>query len=365
MALDLASPNTERRDALVGRLFQSAIDTAELLSINVGDRLGLYAALDGAGGLTAAELGTRAGTAERYTREWLEQQAVAGILEVDDPAAAPDRRRYSLPAEYHDIFIDQDSPVHLAPFAEMLALLARHVPDVVDAFRSGGGIAYDQFGLDGRRVQERVNRPLYTTLLPHVWLPEIADVHARLQADSPARVADIGCGAGLASIAIAQAYPNVRVDGFDNDAASIQMARANAAAAGVADRVQFNVRDCSDPALTGDYDLVAAFVMLHDVARPVETLRAMRQLAGAHGTVIVLDMRVGDSFVAPGPLTDRMAYAMSLLYCLPLSLADEPSVGTGTVMRVETFQTYARAAGFRDVQLLPIEHDFFRFFRLN
>jgi 2-polyprenyl-3-methyl-5-hydroxy-6-metoxy-1,4-benzoquinol methylase len=177
-------------------------------------------------------------------------------------------------------------------------------------------------------------------------------------------VADIGCGAGWASIAIARKYPNVIVDGFDNDALSIEIARENARAAGVADRVHFHVRDVSDPSLSGTYDLVAAFVMLHDVARPVETLEVMRTLAGELGTVLVVDMRVGAEFTAPADPRDRFAYTFSLLYCLPISLSEEQSAGTGTVMRLDTLQTYARAAGFREAQVLPIEHDFFSFYRL-
>ena len=366
MALTVAPPakSTEKRDALVGRLFQSAIEGAEVLSIWIGDRLGLYATLHTAGPLTSAQLAARSGTDERYTREWLEQQTVAGFVESANIDGAAGERTYTLPEEYVEIFLDFDSPVHLAPFAELFGVLAARVPDVVDAFRTGAGVAYDRYGLEVRRAQERVNRPLYVTLLPHVWLPEIPDVHTRLQSDPPARVADIGCGAGWASIAIAQAYPKVVVDGFDNDEPSITTARANAVASGVADRVHFHLRDVSHPGLTGQYDVVTAFMMVHDVARPVETLANMRRLAGASGTVLVMDMRVSDTFTAPGSPAERFAYASSLLYCLPVSLADEPSAGTGTVMRTSTFRKYAEAAGFREVFVLPIEHDFFRFYRL-
>jgi len=370
MALDVAPqpaavpPDSDKRDALVGRIFQSALEGAEVLSIYVGDRLGLYAELNRGGPLTSGELAARAGTAERYTREWLEQQATAGFLETDN-TPTPEQRRFTLPPEYAEIFLDPDSPIHLTPFAELLTVLASHAPDVVDAFRSGHGVTYDRFGVEARRAQERVNRPLYVTLLPNVWLPQLPDIHARLQATPPARVADIGCGAGWASIAIAQAYPHAIVDGFDIDEPSITMARANAAAAGVSDRVHFHVRDASDPALGGQYDLVAAFVMLHDVGRPVETLQVMRRLAGDRGAVLVMDMRVADAFAAPGSPSDRFAYTFSLLYCLPLGLADEPSIGTGTVMRQDTVREYALAAGFSQVATAPIEHDFFRFYRLS
>jgi SAM-dependent methyltransferase len=197
-----------------------------------------------------------------------------------------------------------------------------------------------------------------------VWLPQLPDIHTRLQQANSARVADIGCGAGWASIAIAQAYPNLIVDGFDNDGPSIAMALANAAAAGVADRVHFHVHDVAEP-IDGSFDLVAAFMMLHDVSRPVETLRVMREAAGQDGTAIVMDTRVADEFVAPGGPVDRFSYVFSLLYCLPLGLAEQPSAGTGTVMRIDTLRGYARAAGFDQVSVLPIEHDFFRFYRLT
>ena len=184
----------------------------------------------------------------------------------------------------------------------------------------------------------------------------------------PARVADVGCGAGWSSIALARAYPQARVDGFDLDAPSIELARRHAAAAGVADRVAFHARDAADPALAGAYDLVLAFETIHDMARPVEALRTMGRLAGAGGAVIVMDERVGEAFTAPGDPTERLFYGSSILFCLPTGLADgtpeRPSAGTGTVMRPATFRRYALEAGFGGVEILPIEHDFFRFYRL-
>jgi 2-polyprenyl-3-methyl-5-hydroxy-6-metoxy-1,4-benzoquinol methylase len=365
MALDIAPAAAEKRDALVGRLFQSAIEGAELFSVSIGNRLGFYRTLHTAGPLTSAELASRAGTAERYTREWLEQQTVAGFLETDDTSAPDAARRYRLPDAYAEIFTEPDSPYHLAPMADLSVVLGARVADVANAFRSGDGVAYDRYGLDARVAQENLNRPLATTLLPHVWLPNMPDIHARLASNPPARVADIGCGAGWSGIAIARAYPGVIVDGFDNDEPSIAAARANAAAAGVSDRVTFHLRDISDSDTSGSYDLVAAFMMVHDVGRPVDVLRTMRRLAGDRGAVLLMEMRVSDAFVAPGSPVDRFAYVSSVLYCLPMGLADMPSTGTGTAMRPETLRQYARAAGFENVTIAPVEHDFFRFYRLS
>jgi 2-polyprenyl-3-methyl-5-hydroxy-6-metoxy-1,4-benzoquinol methylase len=209
-----------------------------------------------------------------------------------------------------------------------------------------------------------MNRTQFVNLLGSDWLPAVPDVHARLQAGPPARVADIGCGTGWSSIAIARAYPKVMVEGFDSDDASIALARSNAAEAGVAQRVTFHLRDASDPQLVGRYDLVTFFECVHDFGRPVEALKVARRLLAEGGSVMVADERVGERFSAPSDDVERLMYGWSVLFCLPTGLADEPSVGTGTVMRPATLRRYAVEAGFRNVEVLPIENDFWRFYRL-
>jgi ubiquinone/menaquinone biosynthesis C-methylase UbiE len=196
------------------------------------------------------------------------------------------------------------------------------------------------------------------------WLPAIPDVHARLQAEPPALVADIGCGLGWSSIGIAQAYPNVQVDGFDLDGPSIEMARDNLAGLGLDGRVNFHERDAGDPSLAGRYDLVTAFECVHDMSDPVSALRTARRLAGEQGAVLVVDERVGDVFTPNGNEVEWMMYGWSVLHCLPVGMAEEPSAATGTVMRTDTLRQYAREAGFREVEVLPIENFFFRFYRL-
>jgi 2-polyprenyl-3-methyl-5-hydroxy-6-metoxy-1,4-benzoquinol methylase len=210
-----------------------------------------------------------------------------------------------------------------------------------------------------------MNRPLFVNLLGSEWLPAVPDVHARLQANPPARVADVGCGAGWSSIAIARAYPKVLVDGLDLDGLSIDLARTSADEEGLSGRVTFAVRDASDPGLAGSYDLVTAFETVHDMARPVDALRAMRGLVADGGAVIVADEKVGERFAAPGDEIERLNYGFSVLHCLPVSLVEQPSAGTGMVMRPDTLRRYADEAGFREVESLPIEHDLWRFYRLR
>lgn len=303
----------QRRDALVGRLFQGLLGTLDLLTVYVGDRLGLYRALADGGPAAAAELAARTGTGERYVREWLEQQATADILDVEDAAADPGARRYTLPAGHAEALLDRDSLNHIAPVGRFAACLGGVLPKVLEAFRSGGGVGWADFGADAREGQADFNRPIFLNLLGKEWLPSIPDVHARLTSDPPARVADIGCGAGWSGVAIAQAYPKVTVDGFDLDAPSIDLACQNASGAGVADRVHFQVRDASDPSLAGKYDLVMAFECVHDLPRPVVVLQNMRRLASEGGSVIIMDERVEERFTAPGGDVERLFYGFSVL----------------------------------------------------
>ncbi|MGH3811652.1 MAG: class I SAM-dependent methyltransferase, partial [Pseudonocardiaceae bacterium] len=190
------------------------------------------------------------------------------------------------------------------------------------------------------------------------------DLHARLSRDG-ARVADVGCGLGWSAIAIARAYPGVTVDGFDLDAPSIEAARRNADEAGVADRVHFAVTDAGSTGSDRRYDAVFAFECLHDLPDPVGVLAAMHRLAGDDGIVIVMDERAEDRFTAPGSEVERMLYGYSLICCLPDGMSQQPSAATGTVLRADTLTDYATRAGFSQVEALPLEHDFFRFYRLH
>jgi len=371
-----------RRDALAARVVTATIDALELFHIYVGDRLGLYRALAERGPLDPAGLAAAAGIALRYAQEWLEQQAVAGVLAVvglpgpageDNPAGQV--RRYRLPAGHAEVLLDGTSLCHQAPLASGVVGVARALPAVLDAFVTGGGVPYRHYGPDLRWCIGRTNRPLFLHQLGRDWIPAMPDVHRRLQSDPPARVADIGCGTGWSAIAIALAYPKARVDGFDLDEASIGEARVHAAAHGVTDRVAFHVADAArlTGATTATYDLACAFEALHDMTDPIGALIAMKTLVGGKGTVLIADEAVAETFTAPGDELERFHYGWSALHCLPCGLADHPAeeltrrvlAGTGTVLRPATLRAYARAAGFDDIEVLPIYHDVWRFYRLT
>jgi 2-polyprenyl-3-methyl-5-hydroxy-6-metoxy-1,4-benzoquinol methylase len=358
--------HTEQRDAFIERMLQATAGLFHIFSVYLGDRLGFYAALAQGEWLTSTELASRTRTIERYVREWLEQQTVAAILEVEDETQAALERRYRLPAGHREVLTERESLNYLAPLAQIAVGAVFPIQALLTAYRTGGGVPYGDYGVDLRQGQAGMNRNLFLYQLGQEYLPAIVDLHRRLQSDPPARIADIGCGVGWSSIGMARAYPNVRVDGFDLDAPSIDDAWGHAHQFGLTDRVTFHNRDAGDPALNGRYDLVTAFECIHDLGNPVGVLSVMRRLAGSSGAVIVMDERVGDAFTANGNEVEWMMYGWSVLHCLPVGMAEhQPSAATGTVMRTETLLGYAKEAGFRDVEVLPIDNFFFRFYRLH
>src|SRR5262245_14305538 len=235
-------------EELVERLFTAAIDTLEIASVHIGGRLGFYRALAGGGEATPGELAARTGTVERYVREWLEQQAVAGFLSVDDPDADPGERRYALPAAYRPVFVDEESLNLLTPLATLAIGVCAPMEALLDAYRTGGGVPFEAYGIHDAIGE--INRPQFVNLMTD-WLSSIPDVDARLRALPPARLADVACGTAWSSIAIARAYPEVTVHALDVDAESIETAHRNVAAAGLAERVKPAVHDASDPELGG------------------------------------------------------------------------------------------------------------------
>ena len=349
-------------DALTTRLLQSTIHALEVYSVYLGKELGLYAALQSGEWVTAPDLARRAGIAPRYAREWLEQQAVAGFLEVDVALAPADTRGYRLPTAHLNVLVTEDHPAHLAPLAQMVAGIGGTIERVLAAYRSGGGVPYPMFGAAFRKGQAGINRPAFARDLVEGWIPAAVDIHTRLMS-SPLRVADVGCGAGWSTIAIARAFPKADVIGFDADEASIVDARANAVAQQVA--VRFEARDAVAIADHGPFDLIVVLEALHDMARPADVLRSLRQTLAPEGCILVADEKVADTFHAPGDDIERLMYGWSIVHCLPVSLAEPPSAAIGTVIRVDKIRELAGAAGFVRVDVLPVDAGFFRIYRLS
>jgi SAM-dependent methyltransferase len=352
----------DRTEELADRLYRAEIGALELYTVYLGERLGLYRVLAERGPVTSGELAERSGTTERYVREWLEHHAAGGLLEVDDVGADPLARRYSLPPEHVPVLADPDDVRYAGYKGVDIVRAARQLPHLVEAFRTGGAPPPLPWAPEGRA---EFNRAKFLNLLGKEWLPAIPDVDERLRSEPPARVADVACGTGWSSIALAQAYPRVLVDGFDLDHDAIALARTNAATAGLADRVSFSVADAAALLATDRYDLITIIEALHDMSRPVDALRAARLALSSDGVLLVVDELVGDQFTAPSWDPDRHSYGWSVVSCLPDAMGDPQTRATGAVMRPAILRGYAKEAGFPDVEVLPIETAYWRFYRLG
>ncbi|MDP9395668.1 MAG: methyltransferase domain-containing protein [Actinomycetota bacterium] len=344
-------------EAMAERLLDAALATADIFAVYLGDRLGWYTALAVAGSLTPDQLARETSTHPRYAREWLEQQAATGIVIADSHGC------FALPPGAAEVLTDRNSLNYLAPIARMFAAAGAHLPDLVNAYRAGGGVAWSELGADARESQADMNRPWYEKALPRA-LAGVPAVHEIL--DRPGvRILDVGCGAGWSSIALARAYPAARVTGRDIDAPTVELARGNVETAGIADRVTLELGDAS--VLPPEaYNIAFAFECVHDMPRPVEVLRAVRAALRPGGLLVVMDEAVAEDFTAPADVTDRLMYGFSLLVCLPDGMSQQPSAGTGTVMRPRVLRSYAEQAGFRRTDVLPIEDfGFWRFYALH
>jgi 2-polyprenyl-3-methyl-5-hydroxy-6-metoxy-1,4-benzoquinol methylase len=329
-------------EAFAGRLMGGAIASLELATVYLGDRLGLYRALAERGPLTTAQLADATATHERYVREWARAQAVCGIVEPVDGG-------YRLPPEHAEALVNRESPAYVVPLATMNANGALVMRELLEAFRSGGGVGYERYGAEFRDAAQDLSRPLFLHGLGG-WMAALPEVHERLLAGG--RALDVGCGAGLAAVELARRYPDAVVEGVDVDGASIDLARANAREAGVT--VRFHVRDASDPGLEGGYDLVTLFESLHHLARPVEALRRLREQLAPGGTVLVAEFRTDGAF-------ERFAHLVSVVQCLPNAMAEQPSAALGAVMEPEAVFALAAEAGFAEAFVAPIEHEMLRF----
>ena len=353
---------SQNAEQFAERVFQSVLGTLESFSIYIGDRLGLYQALRDAPSSTSAAVASATGCNERYVREWLEHQAVSGIIEVLD-AEDPSQRRYSLGEGAAEVLAQPDSLNYMAAVVRMAVSTAAPLPELLQAFRSGGGVPWSSYGADAREGQADINKPIFLQLIGD-WFTSVPALHQRLSAGN-ARIADVGCGGGWSSIAMARAYSGVQVDGIDVDAPSIELAKANTKGTDVESRVSYIAADAGDASLNGRYDVVTVFEALHDMSQPVEVLRKLRGLLAEGGSVVVVDERVAERFEAAGDDIEKLMYGWSVMCCLATGMSEQPSAGTGTVMRPETLRAYAKDAGFMgDMESYEIGHPFFRLYRL-
>ena len=347
------------REQLVRRMDVATLGVFDVASTYLGVKLGLYRSLAEDGPATAAELAERTGTNERLVREWLEQQGATELLDATNDGG---EWRFALPSGHAAVLLDPDALDGVAGTVHSLIADLAQVPRLVETFRTGEGIPYADYGPDEAEGQALGTRPVYQAEIES-WLAAVPDLAERL-ATGTARVLDIGCGLGWSSVCMAKAHPGIVVDGVDLDPGSIEAAKQVAESEGVADRVRFELRDAATLAGAG-YDLATMFEMLHDLARPVEALRAAREALNPDGVVLVADEPCNDAFAGPADEQERRHYGYSVLHCLPASMTEPGSAATGTVIRPDIVRRYARDAGFSAVEVLPVESVAFRLYLLR
>jgi len=328
-------------DKLMQFVFRAVEEVGATLNtalVVMGDRLGLYRAMAGAGPLAAAELAERTGTAERYVREWLNAQAAGGYVNYD-----PESGRYTLPPEQTVALTDPDSPAYLPGFFQLALGSVADSPHIVDAARTGAGFGWHEHVPDVHEGCERFFRPGYNANLIGAWLPALDGVVAKLERG--ALVADVGCGHGSSTILMAQHFPNSVFVGSDYHAGSIETARRRAEEAGVADRVRFEIAPAA--AYDGiEYDLVTMFDCLHDMGDPAGAARHVRGTLKPDGTWMIVEPMAADRVEGNLNPVGRAYYSFSTLLCTPASLSQEVGLALGAQAGEARIADVVGTAGF-------------------
>ncbi|MGC1797310.1 MAG: class I SAM-dependent methyltransferase [Candidatus Acidiferrales bacterium] len=317
----------------------AAMNTALIL---IGDKVGLYKAMAGSGPMTSQELAAKTSTTERYVREWLAAQAAGGFVTYDAATG-----KYTLPPEQAMALADENSPVFLPGYFQIVEASMKSVAKITDAFRSGKGVGWHEHDPGLFPGVERFFRPNYRAHLIKEWIPALGDTEAKLKAGG--RVADIGCGLGTSTILMAQAYPNSNFVGFDYHARSIELAREAAAKAGVADRVKFEVAPAKEFSGKG-YHLVTFFDCLHYMGDPEGAARHVRETLDPNGAWMIVEPFANDKLEDNLNPIGRVFYAASTMLCTPASLSQEVGLGLGAQAGEGRLSKILKAAGFTRVR---------------
>jgi ubiquinone/menaquinone biosynthesis C-methylase UbiE len=347
----------KKRDLFAERIFNETNAAMSTLNLYLGYRLNLFHEIDSTGDVNPEELSQRTGYSLRYLREWLECMTAGGYI-----ANKSDSKRFFIPDEHRPVLLDEDDRSYAIPFVCYIPSFASVLTDLIEAFKSGGGVPYDRYGSDLIEAIGVGNRPMFVNDYAEKWISKMPDIENRLKEGS--KVADIGCGVGWSSITLAKAFPKIYVDAIDMDTASIQEANLNAQDAEVSKRITFHQSSLEESSLKGPYDLITAFEVIHDLAYPVKFLKKLHEIVSEDGAILIADEAVGETLEENKNFLGHLMYNFSVLHCLPQSLAFPDSAATGTVMSPSILREYSKKAGFTKVDILPIDNPLWRFYRL-
>lgn len=304
----------------------------------LGDRLGLYKAMAGAGPMTSQDVASKTGLSERYVREWMSAQAAGGILEYQ-----PETRRFTLSNEHALLLANDSGPAFLPAAYEIMRAMVIDEPRIEEAFRTGEGVGWDEHHPCLFSGTERFFRPSYVMNLVASWLPALDGVIPKLQAG--ARVADIGCGRGASTILMAQAYPKSQFWGFDYHEGSIEAARKAGELAGVADRCNFEIASSKVYPGSG-YDLVAFFDCLHDMGDPAGAAAHVRSTLKPDGTWLIVEPFANDELEKNLNPVGRVFYCASTMVCTPASKSQEVGLALGAQAGEKRIREVVTQGGF-------------------
>ena len=311
--------NEEDLNALVGDVLQDLGGAFSVPLVQIGESLGLYQALNESGPLSSGGLAAKTGLNERYLREWLSAQAASKYVSYD-----PDNETFSMTPEQAFVFANPGSPFYLAPAFGAGAAFQQNMPLVKDAFRTGAGVAWGDQTQCLSCAVARFFRPGYDNHLINSWLPALDGIVEKLEQGG--EVADIGCGHGLSTLIMAEAFPNTQVHGFDFHEKSIEDARKHAREHQTSN-LDFHIQEAKE--LPGKYDLITMFDCLHDMGDPVGALKHIRAALKPGGAVMIAEPMASDSLQDNLNPVGRMFYSASTMVCIPTSLAQETGAALG------------------------------------
>src|SRR5438270_5192098 len=323
----------------------------------IGDKLGIFKAMDGAGPLTTHALAQKTGLNERYLREWLSAMTASEYVTYD-----PGTHSFTLPPEHAAVLAHEDHPFFVAGMMQMIPDHYRLIPDTTKCFQQGGGVPYSNFSEDTFIGTERLFRTGYINFLAHQWLAAMPDVYAKLK--SGAKVADVGCGRGQALLALAKEFPKSTFIGYDNYAPGIEYANETAHKNGVGDRLHFEVCSANVLPQSADFDLVMTCDCVHDMVSPEACARSISGMLAPGGTWFCIESNVKCKLEENIGAVAKLFYSVSTVQCMSCSLA-HGGAGYGAAMGAANIERVTKLAGFTHFCRLDIENPFNQFFEIK